>query len=384
MSARQIVVSVSLAATLAAIACLPAGAVEVGPPLEKLRAVGPEAAGHREATAAWRQLARADAGQLPAILAGLDGAGPLAANWIRTAAETVAERELAAGGKLPAAELERFLLDRGHNPRARRMAFELLAEVDASAPGRLIPGMLDDPSLELRRDAVARLIEKARQAEQAGKAGQSAADYRRAFDAARDVDQVRWLADRLRRLGQQVDMPRHFGLIVDWKLIGPFDNAGGGGFDAVYAPEQGFDPQAVCQGKHGQVKWTDYTSRSDQGVIDLNDALGEEKTVTGYAATEFVADQAREVELRLTSGNAVKLWVNGRLAGEHEVYHSGSDFDQYVARATLRPGSNLILVKVCQNEQTQDWARGWAFQLRVCDQSGTAILSADRDGRSAK
>jgi hypothetical protein len=33
---------------------------------------------------------------------------------------------------------------------------------------------------------------------------------------------------------------------------------------------------------------------------------------------------------------------------------------------------------IAQNEQTEAWAQDWKFQLRVCDDIGTAILSADR------
>jgi len=85
------------------------------------------------------------------------------------------------------------------------------------------------------------------------------------------------------------------------------------------------------------------------------------------------------VEFRLTSYNAVKLWLGGKLIDEHNVYHSGSQLDQYVCRAVLQPGRNQILLKICQNAQTQDWARWWAFQLRICDALGGAILSADRE-----
>ncbi|HVA48817.1 MAG TPA: hypothetical protein VNH11_20795 [Pirellulales bacterium] len=61
------------------------------------------------------------------------------------------------------------------------------------------------------------------------------------------------------------------------------------------------------------------------------------------------------------------------LVHEHRVYHSGADMDQFVGRGTLNEGRNAILVKVLQNEQKEDWAQGWAFQLRVCDQAGQAI-----------
>jgi hypothetical protein len=44
----------------------------------------------------------------------------------------------------------------------------------------------------------------------------------------------------------------------------------------------------------------------------------------------------------------------------------------------LKKGANQILVKCCQNEQTETWTVEWEFQLRVCDATGTAILATDR------
>jgi hypothetical protein len=52
--------------------------------------------------------------------------------------------------------------------------------------------------------------------------------------------------------------------------------------------------------------------------------------------------------------------------------------DQYRMRGQLKAGKNTILIKLCQNEQTEEWAQRWQFQLRVCDATGTAVLSADR------
>jgi hypothetical protein len=39
----------------------------------------------------------------------------------------------------------------------------------------------------------------------------------------------------------------------------------------------------------------------------------------------------------------------------------------------LKAGRNEILIKVCQNEQTDAWAQKWSFQLRVCDALGGAV-----------
>ena len=112
--------------------------------------MGHDAAGNRapSATQAWAVAAAADAVQLPTLLAALDDAGPLAANYLRAAVDAVAERTLAAGHKLPHDQLQQFVLDKTHGPRSRRLAFEWLTKIDPAAPDRLIPGFLNDPSLE--------------------------------------------------------------------------------------------------------------------------------------------------------------------------------------------------------------------------------------------
>ncbi len=352
---------------------------DLRPLLKTLQAVGPKGAGNAEAAKAWEQLVRTDAAQLPAVLAALDGANPLAANWIRTAADTIAERTLRSGGKLPADKLERFVLDTGHNPRARRLAYEWLCRVDSKTPDRLIPGMLNDPSVELRRDAVARVIDEGKTLQGKDETAKAAAVYRRALSSARDLDQIRLLTDRLRKMKQTVDLPRHLGFLVRWKVIGPFDNTGEKGFDVAYPPEKEIDFKKTCKGKHGEVKWIGHVTGDDYGRVDFHKVLKEEKAVVAYAAAEFISEKQQEVEFRTTSFNAVKLWLNGNLIDRHNAYHGGSQLDQYVCRATLRQGKNAILIKVCQNEQTQSWARPWGFHLRVCDESSTAVLSTDRD-----
>ena len=97
-----------------------------------------------------------------------------------------------------------------------------------------------------------------------------------------------------------------------------------------------------------------------------------------YAAAEFQTAAAHEVEIRVGSENAIRVWLNGRLLIESPAYHSLAAMDQFVGHGTLRAGRNVILVKVCQNNQTEDWARAWQFQLRVCDATGRAILATDR------
>jgi hypothetical protein len=354
--------------------------------LKTLRAVEPMGRGNDEAARAWQQVAGADAGKLPTMLAALDGASPLAANWICAAIDAVAERQLAGGGKLPAADLEAFVNERTHDPRGRRLAFEWLARFDATAPDRLIPAMLDDPSLEMRRDAVARALDAAAALAKANNDGAAPA-YRRALTSARDLDQVKLASEELKKLGQPVDLSRHFGFVIGWQLVGPFDNKDKRGYPIVYPPEEHpgarIDPAATFPAGDAKLPWVKHVTADEYGSVDLNQVLGKHMGVVGYASAEFVADKAQNVELRLGCENAHKLWLNGQQISAAEVYHSNVRMDQYVARGVLKPGINVILLKVCQNEQTDSWAQDWKFQLRVCDAAGTAVLAADRPATGA-
>jgi hypothetical protein len=352
--------------------------IKVEPLLAKLRAVGPKGAGHQEAIAAWKTLATADAAQLPEVLGGMDGAGELAANWIRSAAETIAQRHINKGHPLPAGALEKFLGETSHAPRARRLAYELIASDDRTAEKRIIPTLLNDPSLELRRDAVAQVLDEAAEHLKAEKKDAAVLAYRKAFAASRDLDQIKTASEALAKLEQKVDLPVHFGFLMKWRIIGPFDNTDKKGFDVAYEPEKAIDLKAEYTGKLGKVSWIDFETTDAHGHVDLTKALDKHKGAIAYAYAEFLSDRERPADLRLGCINANKVWLNGELVSSNEVYHANTSIDQYIGKGRLKKGRNTILLKICQNEQTEAWAQDWKFQLRVCDEIGTAILSQDR------
>ncbi|MGC3969967.1 MAG: hypothetical protein QM775_22360 [Pirellulales bacterium] len=350
-----------------------AAADEVSDGVAVLLAVGPEGKGHREAQAAWKTVAAAPAARLPEMLAALDRAGPLAANWLRSAVETVADRTPEAEQKSTAIELEKFVVDVKHAPIVRRLAFDVASRFDKSLPDRLMPGFLNDPSVELRRESIERLT---KQAADAGDDAQAKMLYQEAFTASRDLDQIKDLSEKLEKLGEKVDLPTHFGFVTSWKLVGPFDNAGEKGFEVAYPPEQAVDTAAKYQGKEGkELAWVDHATKDAHGVVDLNEALGKAKGAAAYAYAQVKCDKPGPADIRIGSANAIKLWVNGKLCDSRKVYHSGFEIDQYVSHAELKPGVNEILLKVCENEQTESWAQDWKFQLRVCDSVGTPVLA---------
>ena len=353
----------------------------------KLRAVGPNGKGNVEASKAWQAIAKADVDQLPAILAGMQGAGRLSENWFRAAVEAVAQRQLNQGGKLPIDALEGFMADTRQAPRARRLAYELIAGVDSSAEQRLIPSLLNDPSLELRRDAVALALKNAEAQESAGKKDDAVETYAKAFAAARALDQIKAASKKLRSYERKVNIPAHMGFVMDWHLIGPFDNVDMKGFDVAYPPEKQVDLSATYEGKVGKVACKKHRTKDEFGIVDLNEIFDrpkegddyklteEHKGAIGYAVTDVEVGQSRSIEIRIGCINANKIWLNGELLTANQVYHSGMEVDQYVAKGQLKQGKNQILVKVCQNEQEDSWAQRWQFQLRVCDELGTNALA---------
>jgi hypothetical protein len=344
--------------------------------LRTIKSVGAEGAGHKEAIAAMKSLSLESADALPTILRSFEGANPLAVNWLRSAVDAIADRTLRKTGKLPAESLEKIVKDTKQTSEARRLAYDWLLKVDSSATERLIPGMLHDPSTEFRRDAVQRLIDLAKDAKQGEKREIEKKLLLEALSGATDDDQVKAIVEPLKEMGEKIDLQKHFGFLTTWQLIGPFDNAELKGFDAVYPPERQIDLKAKYQGKMGEVEWKSYSTEDDFGTLDIAKLTAPHKGAVTYATTTFVADKEREIEIRIGTPNAWKLWVNDKLIFGRDEYHRGTFFDQYKIAAKLKPGPNTIMLKLCQNEQTEEWAQAWTFQLRICDQSGLAISPA--------
>jgi len=370
-----------LSGLLAVALCTAAQAADLTTSIKTIRAVGPEGQGNAAAAKAWQTLSKAEASALPQILTAMDGANPLAANWLRAAVDTIAAREK----KLPIDALQKFLADQSHTPRARRLAFELIRAADAKLAAKLIPGMINDPSVELRREAVTQVLDAGKIANQPAIAVK---EYRKALDAARDIDQIKAATKALRDLKQEVDLPRHFGFLMHWNVIGPFDNSERAGFAKVFPPETNVDLEATYDGKAGKVKWSSFVTADEYGMVDINKAYpgpGDGlKEVTAYAYTEYHAAAAGPVQLRLGCKNAWKIWLNGKLVFGRDEYHRGMRIDQYQLDVNLAKGRNTLLIKLCQNEQMQDWTKQWQFQLRVCDPTGTAILAANRPSTPKK
>ncbi|MEI9895986.1 MAG: hypothetical protein WDN28_19480 [Chthoniobacter sp.] len=340
--------------------------------LQALVNVGPEGKGNEAAGAAWQEVVRAGPAALPALLAATGKGSPVADNWLRVAGDAIVQNAHTRGQVLPVAQIVAFLQDTTRLAAARRLAFDLLKRADEPRAKAVEPTLSTDPVQELRRGAVQLLIDAAKTKE----GGPAKAAYLAALEVVRDEDQTRIIAGELRKLSVPVDLPKHFGFITQWQVIGPFENTGRQGFETVFPPENEIRLDATYDGKSGPVKWQPFTSGDEYGKLDFNKPLGMLKEATAYSVATFYSTEERDAEIRLGCKDGWKVWLNGQYLFGRDEYHRGQQMDQYKLKCHLHKGANTILVKCCQNEQKEAWTVEWEFQLRVCDSAGTAILTA--------
>lgn len=360
--------------SMAAVMMLLVGTVLCGPTLaddlDVLKSVGQFSKGTQAASQASEALAAGGSKNLIPLLKGFNGASPLAANWLRSTFEAIADAQIKTGQSLPKDQLLAFIKETENSADARRLAYEWLLIRRPELKDQLIPEMLLDPSPEFRRDAVAALLDEASDA----KADQANQLYRKALKGAVHEDQVKTISKALRDAGVEVDLQRHFGFLADWKIIGPFNNKEGVGYAAVYPPEAEINPSAEYEGQLGTVKWEAIDTADDFGIVNIAEDVKNYKGSVMYVLATYRSESAKPVELRLGTPNAWKVWVNDELQFEREEYHRSTQMDQYRVPVELKAGDNTILLKLCQNEQTQSWAQKYQFQLRVSDPTGSAVL----------
>lgn len=336
--------------------------------------------GQEAAAEAWQRIVNQGPAALPALFEAASRANPVALNWLVTAADRIVDVERANGRKIPDAVFLSVVENRAAHAKIRWWAWQRWREQSPELAEKVLAKSLDDPASELRRAAVEGAIQKlgdieslVRRLDDPAARRNIAERLEQIFHAARDKDQVEKLARWLGELGKPVDLAAHYGYIRSWLVVGPFDNTGDSGFDTVFPPEKELDPHQKYPGKHGEVTWKAITVDDIHGRVDLNAILGEEKGVVAYAWAVVEVKEEQPAEIRWATPNATKLWLNGQLLAVFHVYHSGYEDDQYRVECRLKPGKNQLLLKICQNEQTQDWARPWEFRLRVCDALGGGV-----------
>lgn len=170
-------------------------------------------------------------------------------------------------------------------------------------------------------------------------------------------------------LNKARDMKAKLGFIDAWHLIGPFDNERGGGFDTAYDPELVIDLEGAYPGKERQVRWRMNPCESLTGFVNLDAIFNPYDQCLAYALIFISSDKAQDACLRLSSDEAVKVFLNKK-----EIYSLKArrmiHFGQDVIALPLEAGVNALMLKVC------DQTGPWGFSARLTSSSGTALQGA--------
>ena len=324
--------------------------------------------GNKEAIEAWPLISQLPPSAIPELLSAMNQANNLGDNWIRGAINKICEKTPKA---IPLKKIVDFIKDDLNKGEARHMAFEIILSHQAKKANQLIPSFIDDPIPALRREAVAQILINAKKTENEE---DKIKLYQKALVKGREVDQITEASQALEENGEKVNLTRLMGFLINWHTIGPFQNKDRNGFSTVYPPETRINHKEKYQGTSGSTSWTAFSTEDKLGMLDINNQYGELKEVLAYAETKFISKKEQNVHFRIGSKNAWKLWVNEKLLFARDEYHRGrTRIDQFIIDGKLKKGENQILLKVCQNEQTQSWTKQWEFNFRVTDLTGAAI-----------
>jgi hypothetical protein len=148
-----------------------------------------------------------------------------------------------------------------------------------------------------------------------------------------------------------------------WHYIGPFDNAGQKGFDAVYPPEKEINLQAQYDAKGGKAGWKQGTF-ADGSVQSLTGLFKPELNAWAvvYLYREITVKAPTELPISLGSDDTLTVWCNGKKLLAENVYRAAAA-DQNAVVLPLHAGKNSLLLKVCNGDG--DW--GFYFAAKEAE-----------------
>ncbi len=346
-----------------------------GPHLAVIAKTGPQGEGSVAANVARDQLAKRGVEVLPELLAAMDTSNAVAANWYRTVYEEIVARELARDGtKWPVEFFKEYVSDAKRVGRPRRLVLGLLDKLEPAFREGWIPTRLDDA--EFRYEAVGLALAAGDRALKDKDQTAAKAEFRKAFEAARDSTQVTQAAAKLKSLGESADVVQHLGLVTEWWLVGPFDAPQKTGFAKVFEPEGKVDLQAKYLGQGGtEIAWNRHHESDTLGQLDLNKQLDTTREAVGYAYSEIDVSREQAAQVRCGADDNCSVWLNGEKVFGRDQWLNGTRFDRFVTPIQLKAGRNTLLVKVCQGPQHKDpeVPNNWSLQLRLCDEQGRGI-----------
>jgi hypothetical protein len=146
-------------------------------------------------------------------------------------------------------------------------------------------------------------------------------------------------------------------------VAGAFDNDQGKGFHEAYPPELGVAPQAAMKGMRVPVKWRRAEASDLDGVLHLASHISPSSQALAYALTRFSIAQNAPAQLRITTSDPIRVWVDGELVISEERVE-GFDLDNIVVPVPLKAGKHTLLIK------SANQSGRWRLMVRLTQPNG--------------
>ncbi len=348
---------------------------EVAAQLAVIAQAGPLGSGSAAARVARDALAKRGIEILPQLLTAMDTSNVISANWYRTVyEEIVGQAQSQENVTWPMEFLKGYVSDAKRAGRPRRLVLALIDRLEPKFSDGWKPTRLADP--EFRYEAVSLALSAGDRALAEKQTDKAKTEFRKAFENARDSSQVAQAASKLQSLSEPADPVGHLGLVVDWRLLGPFDAPEKTGFSKVFEPELKIDLQAKYTGQGDvEIGWIKHRTTDPLGQLNLISAIASTREAVGYAYSEIDVAAAGPALLGCGADDNCTVWLNGQKVLAREQWLNGIRFDRFVTPISLKAGRNTVLVKICQGPQHKDpeVPNNWSLQLRLCDSDGKGI-----------
>ena len=166
-------------------------------------------------------------------------------------------------------------------------------------------------------------------------------------------------------------MYRAEGWLLDWQIVGPFENAGRAGHAAVYAPEtEAFAPGQSFVGKlPGEpLAWRRFVHEQAPrgGFVNLADLLDPPEQAVGYATVWVKADKPGRAALHLGTSGAYRVWHDGAVVGADDTNRTPTPL-QASHGLVLHAGWNRLLIKLATDDGM------WGFYARISAPDGRPL-----------
>ncbi|NQW29806.1 MAG: DUF3857 domain-containing protein [Ignavibacteria bacterium] len=175
------------------------------------------------------------------------------------------------------------------------------------------------------------------------------------------------IAERTGNIPKAKELYSKIGAVTEWRLIGPFYNVSGAGYDRIFPPRQEDDTNGVYDGLSGvKVRWqTPKLFRNDYWIDYAR--YFPSVFAAFYATTYAWSDVEQRVHMRIGTSGGFKLIVNDSLVHGTPDEHN-NDLDTYITEVTLNKGWNRILIKNTNSELGR-----CNFLFRITDKHGQPL-----------